>query len=116
MPRTRLGRLRKGREFDQAYSEGTVSSGPFFVIRVKPNGLQQSRVGYAVGKRLVPLATGRNVVRRRLRCAVVDAAVPAGLDLIVTTKQPAVAASYNELSAALKRELARALERAGTPE
>lgn len=116
MARTDLGRLRKGREFDHVYEKGTVSSGPFFVIRALPNELDGARAGFAVGKKLVPLATRRNLVRRRLRGALRAAGVPGGLDVIVSAKSAAVGAEYGRFEAALARELALALERARSRE
>ena len=67
-----LGRLRKGREFDTAYSKGTVTNGPLFVVRVFPNGLGHNRWGFAVGKKLAPSAV--DSVRRSeiaaIRCRI----------------------------------------------
>ena len=109
----RRGRLRKGREFNEAYEQGTVSSGPFFVIRVRRNGLACTRAGYAVGKKLVPLATSRNQVRRRLREALRALELPAGLDVIVSAKRPATTAAYIEMETRLRSEATAALVRAG---
>jgi ribonuclease P protein component len=111
MAQGRLGRLRKGREFDETYERGTVSSGPFFVLRVRRNGLDEVRAGYAVGKRLEPLATRRNYIRRRLREALRASDLPAGIDVIVSAKRPCVDAEYSRLARELGRELERALAR-----
>jgi ribonuclease P protein component len=111
MAQVRLGRLRKGREFDETYERGTVSSGPFFVVRVRRNGLDEVRAGYAVGKRLVPLATRRNFIRRRLREALRASELLVGVDVIVSAKRPVVDADYSRLTAELARELERAFVR-----
>lgn len=108
MPGRRLGRLRKGSEFDSAYSKGTVSSGPFFVVRLLANGLEESRWGFAVGKRLLPGSVDRNRVRRRLREAAARSGFKAGFDIVVTAKAPAVAAPFAAFCDSLNRELARA--------
>ena len=110
-----LGRLRKGREFDTAYSKGTVTNGPLFVVRVFPNGLDHNRWGFAVGKKLVPSAVDRNRVRRRLREAIraLEPARPgaAGFDGIVTAKARASHANWDQLVSELGRQVDGARQR-----
>ena len=112
MPARPLGRLRKGREFDSAYSEGTVFNGPFFVVRVLPNDLGMERYGFAVGKRLAPSSVVRNRTRRRLREAVREVRAgtePGSADVIITAKARVLGASYRELVGEIGRQLERAL-------
>jgi len=111
MPARPLGRLRKGREFDSAYSEGTVFNGPLCVVRARPNDLGLERYGFAVGKKLAPSSVVRNRTRRRLREAVREVRAgtkPRGADVIITAKSRLLGASYPDLM----RELGRQLERA----
>lgn len=104
----RAERLRKGREFDTAYSKGTVVSGPLLVVRVLPNALEYTRWGFAVGKRLAKHATDRNRTRRRLREIARTLPVRPGYDLIVTARNGAPAATSNRLKVALSSVLAKA--------
>lgn len=104
----RARRLRKGREFDSAYSEGIVTSGPLLVLRHRPNGGRGSRWGFAVGKRIAPKATARNRLRRRLREAAEQFGVAEGEDLVVTARQAAVSASFAEVKEALELALRKA--------
>lgn len=104
----RAERLRKGREFDTAYSKGIVVSGPLLVVRVLPNGLDYSRWGFAVGKRLAKHATDRNRIKRRLRELVRTLAVRTGYDVIVTARNGAPEATSNRLKVALSTVLAKA--------
>nr|WP_297807966.1 ribonuclease P protein component [Tepidiforma sp.] len=107
----RSRRLRKGREFDTAYQKGTAVRGPLLVVRVSANGLGRDRWGFAVGRRLAPLAHDRNRVRRRLREAGRAAArtgAERGRDIVVVAREGALSASVAEL----ERELARLLGKA----
>lgn len=102
-----MGRLRKGEEFDSVYREGAVVSGPLVVLRVRANGLEGARWGFAVGKRLAKGAVERNRLRRRLREAARGLPAPGGYDVIVTARQGAIGASYAALQAAIRRGLER---------
>lgn len=101
-------RLKKGTEFDTAYREGTVVSGPLVVIRHRGNDLGVTRWGFAVGKRLAKAAVERNHTRRRLREAARVLGVAPGHDIIVTARGGALRAPFGELSEALERGLRRA--------
>ena len=112
MPARPLGRLRKGREFDSVYSEGTVFNGPLCVVRVRPNELGTERYGFAVGKKLAPSSVERNRTRRRLREAVREARARGeaqSVDIIITAKARLLVAGHAELVRELSRQLQRAL-------
>lgn len=100
-------RLRKGTEFDQAYSQGTVIGGPLVVIRVSANNVGHARWGFAVGKKIAPLATVRNLVRRRMRQAAGSLEWDESQDIVVTARREALGASYAEITAAIARGLAK---------
>ena len=104
----RAARLRKGTEFDNAYSKGTVVGGPLLVVRHSPNSLDTTRWGFAIGKRLAKHATDRNRTKRRLRASAEQALVIPGIDIIVTARNGAIEATYTDLSRALERILRRA--------
>ena len=92
-----LGRLRKGREFDRVYSEGTVIGGPLFVVRVVANEVSEARWGFAVGKKLAPKSVVRNRTRRRLREAVRLSEFPGGRDYVVTARPRLLEASFQDI-------------------
>ncbi len=104
----RARRLRKGEEFDTAYRKGTVTGGPLLALRRTPNGLEVTRWGFAVGKRLSKRAVVRNRTKRRLREAARVIPVVPGYDVIVTARQGATEAPFAELRAALLALLKRA--------
>lgn len=98
-------RLRKGREFDTVFREGTVLHSPFFVVRCRPNELDRSRWAFAVGKRLAPRAHDRNWTKRRIREAARGLDVVGGWDVLLVAKQPALAGSVVVMRDALARVL-----------
>ena len=104
----RARRLRKGGEFDTAYSEGTVIGGPLLVLRVRANGLGHSRWGFAVGKRIAPHATQRNRTKRVLREAARLIAVAPGWDIVVTARGAALDISAAGADGAIRRGLGKA--------
>jgi len=77
------------------------------VVRTHPNGLDVSRFGFAIGKRLGK-AVVRNRMRRRLREILRQTRVAPGFDLVIIGRQPAVDAPY----AALREGLLQVLRRA----
>lgn len=69
---------------------------PLLGVGFRPNGLEYSRVGFAVGKR-VGNAVTRNLVRRRLRVITRLTPLRPGFDIVVTARPDAVSARYGEL-------------------
>lgn len=98
-------RLRKGPEFDTAYAQGTVIGGPLVVLRVLPNTVGHPRWGFAVGKKLAPLATRRNRLRRLFRESARSLESSISADIIVTARREALEASFTQLLAAIERGL-----------
>ncbi len=114
MTASKPGRLRKGREFDTVYQEGTVTNGPLFVVRARPSPNEEWRLGVAVGKKIAPKATERNRVKRRIREAVRQVGAPREFDYIVNAKRPALTAAYSAMVSELSTALAKAARKAGT--
>jgi len=104
----RARRLPGGAAFESVYSRGTVTSGPFVVLRVLPNGGEATRWGFAVGKRLSKKAVVRNRLRRQLREASRQLRVAEGFDIVVTARPKALEASFADLREALRRAAGRA--------
>jgi len=77
------------------------------VIRVLPNGMDRSRFGFVVSKRIGG-AVVRNKVKRRLREAVRLAPVKAGWDAIFIARRGVELADYQQLKQATENLLRRA--------
>jgi ribonuclease P protein component len=100
-------RLRHRRDFEALSRQGRSLSGPLLAIRTRRNGLDESRFGFAVGKR-VGKAVVRNRVKRRLRAAVGQLGPAGGWDVLISARAPAAAVGYDELVRALADLLVRA--------
>ena len=104
---TGTARLSNKDEFAAVYNEGRSWSGDLIALRVRPNSLDTSRCGFAVGKRLGG-AVIRNRVRRRLREIVRQLAISEGWDIVIIARQGAVEADYGALRQATQELLSRA--------
>ncbi len=71
-------------------------------IAAHPNGLGRSRVALSVGKR-IGSAVARNRVKRRLRAMLREEAPIAGYDIVVTAREGAALAAYDELRGDMAR-------------
>lgn len=101
-------RLRKGSEFDSAFSKGTVIGGPLVVLRVLPNSVGHARWGFAVGKKIARLSTTRSRVKRLMREAARSIELDSPTDIIVTARRDALEANFAQFQTAIERGLRKA--------
>ena len=92
-------RLTGSKQFSQIHREGRSAANRFLVIRFLSNGLDRSRFGFLVSKR-VGNAVVRNKVKRRLREAVRLTQVKPGWDAIFIARNATGRATYQELKQA----------------
>lgn len=102
-------RLRKSADFQRVRATKRSWAHPLLVLYVAPQGLDVTRVGISVGKR-VGGAVVRNRVRRRIHEAVRlrHPALPPGYDLVFIGREPAAAAVWPEVRLAVDQLLRRA--------
>ncbi len=93
--------------------EGRRARHPLLHLVVRQTGAPGTRIGFSVGKRLGG-AVVRNQVKRRLRMIVRGLSWRDGLDIVVLAQAPAATATFDALSAAVRRtsDQARTLESA----
>lgn len=101
-------RLRRRADFAAAYRSGKVEGNRLLVVRVRPNGHDVTRFGFAVGK-VVGGAVVRNRIKRRLRAAADSLHVIEGADIVIGARRTAATADF----AALRQSLSTLLTRAG---
>ena len=95
-------RLVRRKDFEAVYRSGKRRAGPQFVVFLRPNGLDETRFGMSVGRRL-GTAVERNRVRRRVREIVRlhRREVAAGWDIVIQPRRSAARAPF----ALLEKEL-----------
>lgn len=94
-------RLTRKRDFERVRREGRSGANSLLVLQAVANGLDVSRFGFVVGKRLGG-AVARNRVKRRLREAIRLEKFPPGWDIVVIGRRPVVTASFEEICAELR--------------
>ena len=103
----RRQRLTGSKRFSQIHVEGSSAANQLLVIRFLANGLDCSRFGFLVSKRIGNSAA-RNRVKRRLREAVRLNPVKDGWDALFIARRGAGTAKYQELKDATDNLLRRA--------
>ncbi len=89
------------------FRQGSGYPGSFVVLRVLRNGLDTSRLGLVVGKK-VGGAVQRNRAKRLIREAVRIRALEAGWDVVVIARPGIQSAEYHEVERQLQGLLLRA--------
>ena len=100
--------LAKREQFNSVFRQGSGYPGTLVVLRVLRNGLDTSRLGLVVSKR-VGGAVQRNRAKRLIREAVKIRALVAGWDVVVIARPGIRSAEYQNV----ERELQGLLLRAG---
>jgi ribonuclease P protein component len=100
-------RVRDPAAFRRAFERRRSAANGTLVVYAVENGLEYTRLGISVGRRKVRRAVARNRIKRLVREAfrLARSELPAGVDLIVVPRGPAL--SFHELMSDLPA-LARA--------
>lgn len=105
----RVFSLRGGSGFQRVWDAGQSWSHPLIVLRACPNGMETSRFGFVVGKKIGKAVTRnrakrliREVVRHRLE------KIAKGWDLIFVARAGAGQAEFKEIEQAVEQVLQRA--------
>ena len=105
-------RLTGNKQYSSIHQEGGSAANRFLVIRFKSNGLEHSRFGFQVSKR-IGNAVVRNRVKRRLREAIRLTQVKPGWDAVFIARNGTEKAEYQELKHAADNLLRRTQLAAG---
>lgn len=103
-------RLKKNRDFKLVYKRGKSYANRDFIIYQKKNGLNISRIGFSLSKK-VGKAWKRNLIKRRLREIIRknNLLLSAGYDIIIIVRPKIKDIEYN----AMEKSLLHALKGAG---
>ncbi len=104
-------RLRANADFQRIRRQGHTLLHPLMVISILPNGLDHSRFGFAVGRR-IGKAVKRNQIKRRMREAMRvrnrNNEIVAGWDVVLVARGPIRDASYHDIDRAIGHLVRRA--------
>jgi ribonuclease P protein component len=103
----RKERLTKTKEFAAVYDKGDSKANRLLVMKALPNGLDTTRYGLVVSKR-VGKAVVRNRVKRRLQEGLKIAPIEPGWDIVFIARGSACTADYHTLRDASHELLQRA--------
>lgn len=99
-------RLTKPQQYELVYRRGVSQVSDLLVMRILPNGLDFSRYGFSVSKR-VGGAVVRNRLKRRLREILPALPVIPGWDVVFVVRPPAATADFATLKATVAGLLSR---------
>ncbi|MEN8200398.1 MAG: ribonuclease P protein component [Thermodesulfobacteriota bacterium] len=107
MPRFKLPKsalVRKGREFDKVYRQGTRRRGNGFSLISCPNDLGYNRIGISIHRKLKG-AVRRNRIKRIIRESfrLQRSLYPAGADIVFTVRTDFPLKTPAEISSAVTR-------------
>lgn len=111
-------------EFDRLHTTGdiravfaarTVAHGPDMAVHARRRADNRPARATVVVGRSVGDAVRRNRAKRRLRAALHRIAPPAGLDVVVVGRSPALTTDFAELTGEMERLIARVSQRAADP-
>jgi len=94
-------------QYNSVYRHGKVWANNLVVMKAMPNGLNLSRYGFSVTKK-VGKAVQRNRVKRLLREIVRVQSLKPGWDIVFIARPAAVNADYHKLEGAMTKLLTRA--------
>ncbi|MFC2068133.1 ribonuclease P protein component [Chloroflexota bacterium] len=99
--------LTKSTQYALVYNKGNSWTSSLLVMKAIPNGLEKSRYGLSVSRRLGNAVT-RNRVKRRLREILRLTTLHPGWDIIFIARPKAASADYDNLEKNVKGVLSRA--------
>ena len=109
----RAWRLRRAADFRAVREQAIRPHGwahPVVALYAAPNGLEYTRIGFTVAKRVSKRAVDRNRVRRRLREAVREryGTLPVGFDCVLIARGASLAATWPEIEQGVQAVFDRA--------
>ena len=96
----KINRLTKKNDFNAVFQKGNGAKISQLIFKARKNGLQESRFGFIVSKKVSNKATIRNKIKRRLRSAVSRVKLRNPSDVIIITLPGAENLEFSEIKKA----------------
>lgn len=105
---SRLSRLLTPAQFQRVFNGGRRSADRYFTVLYAPNDGDASRLGFAVAKKRIHKAVGRNRIRRLARESFrYECTTLGGVDIVILAQTAAAAATNQDLGKSLQTHWAR---------
>lgn len=104
---TKKYRLKSAEEIKNVLKNGRFVRGDFINIKLKANGLSETRVAFVVGAHVAKESAVRNRIKRRLRAIVAKQinSIKKGFDVVVLTERGIKEKKFQEISGELESVL-----------
>ena len=98
-------RLKKKKEFEAIFENGRTIKGKNIIVKYLGNGLEYTKVGFIVSKKVFKKAVERNRIKRQLREAVKSTDLKRGLSIIIIALPTIKDVPYVEIESDIKKTL-----------
>lgn len=105
LPKVNL--LRKEKDFEAVFERNKAYYGTNLGMKVRKNSNETKRFGFLVGTKVSKLATRRNLIKRRLKYAVLQQLdqIKGGQDFVIITFPSILGKNYQEIKSELEEGL-----------
>lgn len=106
----RENRLKRKNDFDKVVQGGSYVSERFLILKFQSNGLNLTRAGFVVSRKVSRKAVLRNKIKRRLREALRGelSRLKNGFDLVFFAKSAIEEKEFSDIQSVVKRLLQKA--------
>lgn len=105
----RQNRLKKTKDFERVFKQGLFINDKFIAFKAARNGLDVTRFGFVVSKKISKKAVIRNKIKRWLRAAVLPGLkdIKPGFDIAVMTKPEILNSNFKEIKSIIQLLISR---------
>lgn len=97
-------RLTRKKDFAMLYEKSRTANSDFLFLKYRVNGLNRTRIGFVVSKKVAKKAVERNKVKRQLREIMRDYLdkIESGMDIAVIAKPSILGKEFDEIKAVVE--------------
>jgi len=107
---SKQNRLKKKKDFENVSESKQQISGRFLILKFTKNGLDTTRAGFVVSKKISKRAIDRNRIKRRMRsvCKTEIVKLKKGIDVVFFAKKNIINTEFIDIHRDIKQLLTRA--------